>query len=614
MSASPPTSKAIRLLSRLATTEQYIRWSTKGAEGKAEWVTVSSALTPELLQAHLDGKVCLGGYPHADGVAWFGLIDLDLHLDDREPTPDEVATVEDYARCKAKELESHGVQCLLVRGHGAGSYHIRFDVAPIAADRLGRWLKQFVEDAGEIQVDTYPAPSGGGNAVRLPGRHHKRPDQWSAAWSGSAWEPWPAALDRLLELPKNPARLFRDPGIPKTERTAASSGARLRPGDIFNLLVPIEDVLRAHGWHSEREDGERRRFTRPGKEDGISASVKDGTVWVFTSSIPELPATSESGIPYTSFGFVAHLVFRGDFRKAARELAKKGFCPSPSEPTPTVGGKRVSDVSDVGRVGPYRPFPVAVLPEVIRGYVSATSSAMNCDPSYSALPALALLGAAIGSTHMIQPKPSWKEPAYVFATTIGFSGTTKSPPFRDIEDIAEDINDRLEQEYLRLLERYESDLEAWTAAKAAKEETGKKPTEPVKHSFRKADTTIQALVVALQDNPRGLLVACDELSLWIAGFTRYSGKSGASDVPNWLQLNNAGTVNVGRKTGDRKEIRVRGVGVSVCGTTQPGILAQAMTAELRSAGLLARCSWHTRIAANESGANAKLIRLCGIGS
>ena len=115
-----------------------------------------------------------------------------------------------------------------------------------------------------------------------------------------------------------------------------------------------------------------------------------------------------------------------------------------------------------------------------------------------------------------------------------------------------------------------------------------RPKPPVLRSFIKGDVTIEALVGELQDNPRGLLIGQDELSAWMSGFVKYSGKTGASDLQRWLQLHNAGSINYTRKTGDRRRVRVRGVGVSVAGTIQPAILARVLTEEFRASGFLAR--------------------------
>lgn len=316
--------RARSLLERLPPAAGHIQW--RGGD----WTRVASGLTTDVLGAHLTGERVVGAYPAADGVARLGVIDIDLHPDGREPGPEEVAANEAYAVRKLRELEALGAVGLLVRGHDAGSYHLSFFVAPVAAERLGRWLRAFVADAGGIHVDTFPSPTGGGNAVRLPGRHHRRPDQWSAAWNGSGWDPWPAPLDRLLALPDNPAGLFPDPG--RANSAPPTPPASGRPGDVFNLAVPVADVLTAYGWRVDREDGERIRFTRPGKDGGVSASVKDGTAWVFTSSVPNLPASGDGGKPYTAFALVAHLEYGGDFARAAGELARAGYCSTPSGP------------------------------------------------------------------------------------------------------------------------------------------------------------------------------------------------------------------------------------------------------------------------------------------
>jgi DNA polymerase I-like protein with 3'-5' exonuclease and polymerase domains len=224
---------------------------------------------------------------------------------------------------------------------------------------------------------------------------------------------------------------------------------------------------------------------------------------------------------------------------------------------------------------------------------------MNCDPSYSALPALAALGAAIGSSHVASPKKGWREPPYVWALPIGKSGAIKSPPYRDVEDLAEDINDRLEAEYEAEVAGYDEKFQAWTEAKKAGGDPGPRPKPPVPRAFIKGDVTVEALVGDLQDNPRGLLIGQDELTAWIGGFVKYSGKTGSSDLSRWLQLHSAGSINYTRKTGDRRKVRIRGVGVSVAGTIQPKILSRVLNEEFRASGFLARLllampSWRKR--------------------
>src|SRR5205814_5289376 len=90
------------------------------------------------------------------------------------------------------------------------------------------------------------------------------------------------------------------------------------------------------------------------------------------------------------------------------------------------------------------------------------------------------------------------------------------------------------------------------------------------------------------DNPRGLLVACDEVATWLGSFSRYKGKAGGSDLQHWLSMHSAGGFAYHRRTGDKRRIIVPHAAVSVCGGIQPGILARTISDEFMAAGLAAR--------------------------
>jgi hypothetical protein len=234
----------------------------------------------------------------------------------------------------------------------------------------------------------------------------------------------------MIELRDNNADAFPDPGKLKSEQSASTSG--IRPGDLFNLTVPVEDVLAKHGWQLDSESGERKFFTRPGKDGGVSASVKDGTVWVFTSSVPSLPANAETGKPYTAFALVAHLEYGGDFKRAAKELAAAGFCSvqRANEPRVALGSSKPPVATSFTPLPEWRPFPVQHLPAVISEFVRSVATAMRCDPTFAALPALAACAGMIGATRVIRLKRSWVEPAILWVAVVGERGVLKSPPYR----------------------------------------------------------------------------------------------------------------------------------------------------------------------------------------
>ena len=93
----------------------------------------------------------------------------------------------------------------------------------------------------------------------------------------------------------------------------------------------------------------------------------------------------------------------------------------------------------------------------------------------------------------------------------------------------------------------------------------------------------------LLNNPRGLLLARDELAGWIGSFDRYAGKGNAgADSANWLSMHNAESVIVDRKTGSPRTIFVPQAAISVIGGIQPAILNRALGTDHRESGLAAR--------------------------
>ncbi len=99
----------------------------------------------------------------------------------------------------------------------------------------------------------------------------------------------------------------------------------------------------------------------------------------------------------------------------------------------------------------------------------------------------------------------------------------------------------------------------------------------------------EAFAPILNENPRGVLLARDELSGWLAGFDKYSGKSSASlEVSKWLEIYNCESITIDRKSGDEKFLFVHKPSVSICGGIQPSILARCLTNEHKENGLQSR--------------------------
>jgi hypothetical protein len=122
-------------------------------------------------------------------------------------------------------------------------------------------------------------------------------------------------------------------------------------------------------------------------------------------------------------------------------------------------------------------------------------------------------------------------------------------------------------------------------------ETDEPPEKPVLRRVVCADITVEKLAVALEDNPRGVLLARDELNGWLTAFQRYKGSKGGNDLPNWLELHRAGTLIVDRKTSDRQTLFVLRAAVAITGTIQPGVLARVLTPSSSKAACSPGCCW-----------------------
>lgn len=249
---------------------------------------------------------------------------------------------------------------------------------------------------------------------------------------------------------------------------------------------------------------------------------------------------------------------------------------------------RNNEVSGAARKKPaqilpsYQSFPLAALPPVIREYIDA--AAIGCEPALVALPALAVSAGCIGNSRALRLKKGWSEPAIVWALTVAPSGAQKTPAFAAAVDPLmaiqmEKVDDRLGQ-----LEEYEREVRVWKQKK--RDERGDAPEEPKPETcLVTTETTVESVGLLLRDNPRGLLLARDELDGWFQSFARYR-QGGATDRPHWLELSRAGSLRVHRVS--RPPLSVRRAAVSVTGTIQPAVLALSLDAAALAAGLGAR--------------------------
>lgn len=224
------------------------------------------------------------------------------------------------------------------------------------------------------------------------------------------------------------------------------------------------------------------------------------------------------------------------------------------------GANPVGDDGDNGDGDSGVLFPTEVFPKTVHRFINETSEAMECPPELVGLPLLVTLASAIGNSRVIRLKAGWEESATLYAASVASPGDKKTPA----------ANEAFKPAHAKQAEfrkSYELERRSYDAA-----EDKDVLLEPVMERTYVDDVTVEALVVTLRDNTRGVLVSKDELSSWIRGMDQYKQGKG-SDRQFWLSVWSSKAVSVDRKT-QQQPIILDKPFVCLYGSIQPGILSE----------------------------------------
>jgi hypothetical protein len=222
-------------------------------------------------------------------------------------------------------------------------------------------------------------------------------------------------------------------------------------------------------------------------------------------------------------------------------------------------------------------FPVDALPESCRPFVREAAGSIGCASDFVAVPLLGLLSSAIGNSRQVQLKRGWKESATLFAVVVAEPGDKKTPAQKAALAPLWQAQKRLKKEYQEQYEVYEEELRHWEAERKVAAKDGEpappKPKEPVLKSVVVDDVTVERLADILDENPRGVTSAQDELSGWVLSMNQYKAGGKGADRQFWLRVWSNAPVKV-----DRKSRKVPAIipepWVSVVGSIQPEILPE----------------------------------------
>lgn len=256
-------------------------------------------------------------------------------------------------------------------------------------------------------------------------------------------------------------------------------------------------------------------------------------------------------------------------------------------------GADVSDVSDVFSKGETfvqpREFPVDTLPKACADYVREAAASLLCPPELVGLPVLCALSAVIGHSRSLRIKQGWTVSANLYAAVVDAPGSRKSPAAAFAYKPLQKHQAELRRDYKEKKKDYEKEIRQHAVdKKLAAKDNKAEPEPPSKPTMKRCivdDITVEALAVRLEENPRGLLSAQDELTGFLRGMDQYKSGGKGNARQTYLKIWSNQPIIVDRKGGDEPVV-IPNPYVTLQGSIQPGVLDEI--ADGRDDGFLDR--------------------------
>jgi hypothetical protein len=270
--------------------------------------------------------------------------------------------------------------------------------------------------------------------------------------------------------------------------------------------------------------------------------------------------------------------------------------PQPPSDWPPLDIFHYAFIDETPRIG------LEVFPATVATFAQDVSERLAVEAEAIAVMALVALAGAAHDAYAIQPTndADWREHPRLWGAMVAESGLNKSPVLAAIIKPHQQIDQAWQTENAREIARYGRNHGIWKRAheiwerKAAEEKVkkenkaGKAPEEPTKPAERQLiveDTTVEALIDIIHDNPRSPIIVCDELTALFGSFDAYRENKTGKDRAAYLRLFNGGPYSYRRVK--RGRISVPNWAASIIGMIPPDPMRQ-ITSKLSTDGLLQR--------------------------
>lgn len=194
---------------------------------------------------------------------------------------------------------------------------------------------------------------------------------------------------------------------------------------------------------------------------------------------------------------------------------------------------------------------------------------INCGfaTSYSAVSFLVAFGAIVGNTTLVRYYNNFKESCALFVVLVGKPSKGKSSPIKYALDFL------LNSDNVKY-NAYQSGVKAYKENEARRKNG--EDVEPMEYPALKQrvlnDSTMEAMLQVLHENPRGILLYHDELKGLLGMMNRYRP---GNDMEILLSAWSHMPINVNRKGSD--PVKINNPFISLLGGVQPDVFKQMFT-------------------------------------
>lgn len=229
-----------------------------------------------------------------------------------------------------------------------------------------------------------------------------------------------------------------------------------------------------------------------------------------------------------------------------------------------------------------RNYPTDVYPDHMQDLFKAKSAlCKNGNVAYMAHNSMAVFAGLIGSSADLYVFSGYIEHSILWCGKFAPTGSKKTAFFNEYVNPAKIIENDLVEENKKEMGKYMQALEEYKENK----KQGFAPQIPIPKSFYETRFTLEYIFKALNENPKGLLVARDELIGWITEMDAHRNKPN-QDITSWLDffggdLTTRGTIKHGKVSVARPRI-------SICGGIQPQLFQEAFNFRASVSGLTSR--------------------------